>query len=97
MIHLLGNGKQQIVTHGNPNLCEDSILCRSEERLDMEVLLDPFEEQLNLPALAVKFRYCYRLKSEIISQESVYIVGVIASRVKSLVRNLYTLLVSKSS
>ena len=43
MIHLLGNGKQQIVTHGNPNLCEDSILCRSEERLDMEVLLDPFE------------------------------------------------------
>ena len=76
MIHLLGNGKQQIVTHGNPNLCEDSILCRSEERLDMEVLLDPFEEQLNLPTLAVKFRYCYRLKSEIISQESVYIVGV---------------------
>lgn len=34
------------------------------------------KEQLNLPALAVKFRYCYRLKSEIISQESIYIVGV---------------------
>ena len=44
MIHLFDKGKQQIVTYGNPNLCEDSILCRSEKRLDMEMLLDPFEE-----------------------------------------------------
>ena len=76
MIHLLGNGKQQVVTHGNPDLCEDCVLCCPKERLDVEMLLDPFEEQLNLPALTVKFRYCYCLKSEIISQESVYIVGV---------------------
>ena len=76
MIYLLCNGKQQVVTHGNPNLCEDGVLCRSKERLDMEMLLDPFEKQLNLPTLTVKFRYCYCLKSEIISQESVYIVGV---------------------
>lgn len=43
MIHLHGNGKQQIVTHNNPNLCEDRILCRSIERLDMEMLIEPFE------------------------------------------------------
>ena len=77
MVHLLGNGKQQVVTHGYPNLCEDRVLCSSEERLDTEMLLDPFEEEFNLPALSVKFRYGYCLKSEIIGQESIYIVGVV--------------------
>ena len=34
-------------------------------------------QKLNLPAFAVKFRYGYCLKSEIIGQESVYIVSVV--------------------
>lgn len=44
MIHLLGNNKQQVVTDGNPYLCKDRILCRSEERLDVQVLFNPLEE-----------------------------------------------------
>lgn len=49
MIYLLCKGKQQVVTHGNQYLCEDRVLSSSEERLDMEMLLDKFEEQLYLP------------------------------------------------
>lgn len=48
MKQLLGNDKQQVVANGNPYLCKDCILRRSEERLDVQVLLDPLEEQLNL-------------------------------------------------
>ena len=43
MIHLQSNNKQQVVTDGNPYLCEDCILGRPIERLDVQVLLDPFE------------------------------------------------------
>ena len=35
MIHLLGNGKQQIIADGYPNLREYSILARTVERLDV--------------------------------------------------------------
>ena len=44
MIHLQRNNKQQVITDGNPDLCEDCILGRSVECLDVQVLLDPFEE-----------------------------------------------------
>ena len=44
MIHFLCNGKQQIVADGNPNLRENRILARTIERLDMQPLLYPFEE-----------------------------------------------------
>lgn len=49
MIHLLSNGKQQIIAYGNPNLREYSILTRSVERLDMQSLFDSFEETIPLP------------------------------------------------
>ena len=54
MIHFLCNGKQQIVADGNPNLRENRILARTIERLDMQPLLYPFEEQLNLPAFPLE-------------------------------------------
>jgi hypothetical protein len=57
MLHFLCNGKQQIITDGNPNLREHGILARSVERLDMQMLLYPFEETFNLPSLTVKFGY----------------------------------------
>lgn len=74
MKHLLGNDQQQIVTDSNPYLCKDRILRRSKERLDMQVLLDPLEEQLNLPALPIKFCYSVRINDEVVRQESVHIV-----------------------
>ena len=74
MKQFLGNDKQQIVTDSNPNLCKYSILRRPEERLDVQVLLDPLEEQLNLPALPIKLCYSERINDEIVRQESVHVV-----------------------
>ena len=51
MIYLLSNGKQQIISYGNPNLREYSILARSVERLDMQSLFDSFEETFRFLAL----------------------------------------------
>ena len=74
MIHLQSNNKQQVVTDGNPYLCEDCILGRSIERLDVQVLLDPFEERLDSPAFSIQFCNGNCLKLEIIRQESIHYV-----------------------
>ena len=58
MICFIGNGKQQIIAYGNPNLREYSILVRCVERLDMQSMFNPFEETFHLPALSIEFRYC---------------------------------------
>ncbi len=49
--------EQQIVAHRHPNLSHDSILAGPEERFDLQVLLDPFEKQLNLPSGLIDCRY----------------------------------------
>ncbi len=61
-ILLLGNNKQKVATDSYPYLRVDSVLGRSIEGLDVQVLLDPFEEQLNLPPLSVKFGNSVTLK-----------------------------------
>ena len=74
MKQLLGNDQQQIVTDGNPYLRKDCILRRSEERLDMQVLLDPLEEQLYLPTLPIEFCNCECVNGEVVCQESIHVV-----------------------
>lgn len=74
MIHVLDNGKQQIVADGNPYLRKDCILARSIERCDAQPLLCPFEETLHLPAFPVEFRDGQVGMGEVIGQESVDIV-----------------------
>ena len=44
---------QQIVDQSDPDLRSDGVFAGPEEALDLEVLLDPLEEQLNLPAALV--------------------------------------------
>ena len=44
---------QQVIDHRDPYLREYGILGSAEERLDLEMLLDPFEEELDLPAVFV--------------------------------------------
>ena len=68
---LLGNDKQKVVTDGYPYLREDCIHSRTVERLDVEMLLDPLEEDLNLPPFAVEFSDGNRLQSEVIGQEAI--------------------------
>lgn len=72
-ILLLCDDKQQIVTDGYPDLRVHRILGRPIERLDMQVLLDPFEENLNLPPFPIEFGNCNRLQHGVIGQESVYL------------------------
>ncbi len=43
---------QHIGRYGNPYLRLDGVLAGAEKHLDAQVLLDPFEEQFHLPALA---------------------------------------------
>ena len=72
MIHLQSNYKQQVDTDGNPYLCEDCIFGRPIERFDVQVLLDPFEERLDSPALSVQFRNGNCFKGEVIRQKSIH-------------------------
>ena len=50
----LCNGDQQVGRYGNPYLRLHRVFAGAEEHLDAQVLLDPFEEQFHLPALAVQ-------------------------------------------
>ncbi len=55
-IYLLCNDEPQIVANGYPNLRVNGVLGCSVEGLNMQMLFDPFEEQLNLPTFTVHFR-----------------------------------------
>jgi hypothetical protein len=44
------DGNQNINRNGDPDLCLQGVLAGSLEGLDAQTLLDPFEEQLHLPA-----------------------------------------------
>ena len=46
---LLHDGHEHVDTHGYPDLSLDGVLRGAVERLDAQVLLYPFEEQVNLP------------------------------------------------
>ena len=54
-ISLLRNDEQKIVENGYPYRRIHCVLGGSVEGLDVQMLLDPLEEQLDLPALAVEF------------------------------------------
>ena len=54
----LGNGDQQISADRDPDLRLDRVLVGTIKRLDAQVLLDPFEKQFDLPALAVQVCTC---------------------------------------
>jgi hypothetical protein len=48
------DGDQNISGNGAPDLSLDGVLAGGQEPLDPQVLLDPFEEQFNLPAVLVE-------------------------------------------
>ena len=48
----------------------DSVLCSAPEFLDFEMLLEPLEEQLYLPAILVESGYLERSKMKCIRQKS---------------------------
>lgn len=69
-ISLLCNDEQQIVANGYPDLRVNGVLGCSVEGLNMQMLFDPFEEQLNLPTFTVQFRNGQRIfDREVIGKE----------------------------
>ncbi len=65
---------QSVLLLGNdeyPDLREDCIHGRAVEGLDVQMLLDPFEEDLNLPPFTVEFGNGNRLQREVVCQEPI--------------------------
>jgi len=65
----LGNGDQHVSADRDPDLRLDRVLVGAIKRLDAQVLLDPFEKQLDLPALSIQVRYQLRFECEVVGQE----------------------------
>ncbi len=65
----LGNRDQHISANGDPNLRLHCVLGLPVERLDPQMLLDPFEEQLDLPALAIELRDQRGFETEVVGQK----------------------------
>ncbi len=57
MQSFLGNGDQHVSADCDPDLRFDRVLVGAIKRLDAQVLLDPFEEKFDLPALSIQVRY----------------------------------------
>ena len=66
----LHNGDEHVGAHCNPDLGLHRVLAGAQECLDAQVLLDPFEEQLHLPALAIQGRDQFELERKVVGQES---------------------------
>ena len=60
---------QDVNAHGDPHLGFDCVGAVAEKVFDPQVLLDPFEEQLHLPAALVELGDGQRGKIEVIGQE----------------------------
>src|SRR4051794_25272726 len=66
---LFDDGDQQVDGDCDPDLRLHRVLGGAEERLDAEMLLDPFEEELHLPSTLVERANGCRGKQEVIRQE----------------------------
>ncbi|MEN9561350.1 MAG: hypothetical protein RIQ56_623 [Candidatus Parcubacteria bacterium] len=74
-------GEQEEVDHCHPHLREDGVLRCSQECFDPQVLLDPLEEELDLPALFVDQRNVHSGETELVGEKLVrHIVLLIMER-----------------
>ncbi len=63
------DGDEHVDGDGDPDLGFDSVLGSAKEALDAQVLFDPFEEQLHLPAITVEIGHGLRRYGEVVGQE----------------------------
>ena len=74
---IAGTGcEQQMDRDGSPDLRADRIAGGSEKALDAQVLLDPLEEELDLPTQAVQLRDGERWKAEVVGQKVELLAGL---------------------
>ena len=70
-----GNGDQHISADRDPDLRLDRVLGSTKKCLDPQVLLDPFEEQLDLPSALIQRADFRWIQIELIAQEDQGFVG----------------------
>ena len=70
-ILLISDDKQQVVTNGYPYPRIDSIACCTIKGLDMQALLDPLEEDPNLPSFSIQLCNSTCVNRVVISEESI--------------------------
>ena len=75
MKSFLDDGDQDIDRHGDPDLCLHGIFGGAIEALDAQVLLDPFEEQLHLPAAAIEVADGHGRQGEMVGEKHQRFVG----------------------
>ena len=69
-------GEHQIHAKRNPDLRHHGVSAGAQECLDFQVLLNPLEEQLDLPALFVASGNGVRRETEVITQKDISPSGV---------------------
>ena len=78
------DGEQHVDADGDPDLGLHGILGGAEEAFDTEVLLDPFEEKFDLPAVAIELGNGEGGQLEVVGEEDefalVFGVGVVRGR-----------------
>ena len=76
MAHEFDVSQQQVKTNGDPNLRHYRILGGADETFNLQVLLDPLEEEFDLPAGFVygRNRRCGEL--DVVGQEVILITGL---------------------
>ena len=73
----LGNGDQHVCADRDPDLRLDRVLVGAIKRLDSQVLLDPFEKQFDLPALAVQICNQLGFEGEVVCQKRDALASVV--------------------
>src|SRR6267143_1164351 len=76
MQFLFHYGHEHINRDGDPDLGPQSILGSAVEILDAQVLLDPFEEQLDLPTAAIKLGDSQGWQAEVVGQKDESLIGL---------------------
>ena len=66
---MLHDGNQTIGNDGCTDLNPDGILCSAPEFLDLQMLLQPLEEELNLPPVLVEIGNLKRGQMESVGEE----------------------------
>ena len=72
---LFDDGDEHIGRNGDPDLALDGVLGGAEEPLDAKMLLDPLEEQLDLPAALIKRTHGEGRELEMVGHKHQGLVG----------------------
>ena len=86
----LDNGNKDIHGDGNPDLSLHRIFGSTVEGLDSQMLLDPLEEEFDLPAALVKFCNGECRQSEVVGQKNnpSFLFGIVETDASELFRKV---------